>query len=385
MALRLLYLNSMLSGGGTDDRSVATAQGLMALGHKVWLAGPEGRDFSRIVSALGIPLVPLPLGLIKLPLIWKLAGLIKREKIQIIQADHGRDYWPVILAARLSHARPKVVLARHLAKSPSSWLSRHFLLSQCDALIAVSQFVAKVLREGDAEPCSENPERHYRPPLKGEHSKIRVIYGGFDVNKFVPKEADAQRKAWRLQPGHFAFGVVGAYHLPRGKGQPEFLRAAALIREKVPHARFLIIGKGDMQPLLATMLTDLRLSEVAQLTPYCYDMPSAMNALDCLILPQVGTEAFPGVLCEAFACGKPVIASALDGIPEAFAAGGYGQLVRPAAIEELAQAMSHWAQQPRLDLAARLQLHNRIARQFSLERAARDLSSLYESLIANQK
>jgi len=157
-----------------------------------------------------------------------------------------------------------------------------------------------------------------------------------------------------------------------------------LIREKVPKARFLIIGKGDMQPLLAKMISELGLGDVAQLTPYCYDMPTAMNALDCLVLPQVGTEAFPGVVCEAFACGKPVIASSLDGIPEAFAAGGYGQLVKPAAIEELAQAMSHWAQQPRADMAARMQLHEQIARQFSLDRAAGDLSALYESLLTKQ-
>ena len=37
-------------------------------------------------------------------------------------------------------------------------------------------------------------------------------------------------------------------------------------------------------------------------------MPAAMNALDCLVLPQAGTEAIPGVICEAHACGKPVMA-----------------------------------------------------------------------------
>jgi len=41
-----------------------------------------------------------------------------------------------------------VVLTRHMAKSPSTWFSRRFVLGQCDALIAVSDFVARVLREG---------------------------------------------------------------------------------------------------------------------------------------------------------------------------------------------------------------------------------------------
>ena len=55
-------------------------------------------------------------------------SLIRRERIQIVHGHHGRDLWPTVLAARLSGVRPKVVLTRHLAKSPSSWFSRRFLL-----------------------------------------------------------------------------------------------------------------------------------------------------------------------------------------------------------------------------------------------------------------
>ena len=95
--------------------------------------------------------------------------------------------------------RPKIVLSRHLAKSPGSWPSRQYLLGQCDALVAVSHFVAKVLREGDADPESDNPERHYRPPLLGDHSKIHVVYGGFDMDRFKPMEVSAQRAAWGLK------------------------------------------------------------------------------------------------------------------------------------------------------------------------------------------
>jgi glycosyltransferase involved in cell wall biosynthesis len=221
--------------------------------------------------------------------------------------------WPTILAARLSGRRPKIVLTRHLAKSPSSWFSRRFLLSQCDALIAVSQFVAKVLREGVYEPNSPTPERRSRPPLKGDHSKIQVIHGGIDTERFRPIAAAAQRTEWGLAPEHFAFATIGGYDLPRGKGQREFLLAAKSVCESIPRARFLIVGRGNMKQILEADIARLDLTGKAWLTPYCRDMPAAMNALDCLVHPQVGTEAFPGVVLEAFACGKPVIASALDG------------------------------------------------------------------------
>lgn len=376
----------MLKGGGTDDRSVRIAHALLKLGHQVWMAGPAGREFSAVANNLGLPFCPLPKGPLKLPLIWHTARLIRRQKIQILHARHGRDYWPAILAARLSGRRPKVVLSRHLAKSPGSWASRRFLLSQCDAMAAVSEFVAKVLREGDADPESDNAERHYRAPMLGDHSKIHVVYGGFDMDRFQPAESPAQRQAWGLQPEHYAFAVVGGYPLPRGKGQREFLQAAAQIRAQVPQARFLIIGRGSLKETLAADIARLGLQGAAWLTPYCQDMPAAMNAIDCMVLPQIGTEAIPGVVCEAHACGKPVIASDLDGIPEAFAPAGYGQLVKRGSVEALGAAMVEWARRPALPLARRWELHRKVAERFSLERAALELTRLYESLLgrANQ-
>jgi glycosyltransferase involved in cell wall biosynthesis len=381
-SLSVLHLNSMLTGGGTDDRSVRIAHALSKLGHQIWLAGPAGREFSKIAQQLGLSFYPLPSGPLKLPLIVATARFIRSQRTQIIHARHGRDYWPAILAARLSGTRPKIVLSRHLAKSPGSWASRRYLLGQCDALVAVSNFVAKVLREGDSDPESDNPERHYRGPILGDHSKIHVVYGGFDMDRFKPIEADVQRKAWGLEENQYAFGVVGGYALPRGKGQPEFLRAAAMIRERVPQARFLIIGRGNMKEMLKAQIEQMGLRGVASLTPYCDDMAAGMNALDSLVLPQVGTEAIPGVVCEAHACGKPVIASNLDGIPEAFSVAGYGQLVRRGSVEELADAMADWAQKPRLTMEERWKLHRLVAERFSLERGARELAELYAELTA---
>jgi glycosyltransferase involved in cell wall biosynthesis len=378
--LSVLHLNSMLTGGGTDDRSVRITHALSELGHQIWLAGPAGREFSMIAQRLEVSFHPLTVGPLKLPLILNTARFIRSKRVQIIHARHGRDYWPAILAARLSGIRPKIVLSRHLAKSPGSWPSRRFLLSQCDALVAVSHFVAKVLREGDSDPESDNPERHHRPPILGDHSKIHVVYGGFDMDRFKPAEAAEQRRAWGLGEEHYAFGVVGGYAFPRGKGQPEFLRAAALIHEQIPHARFLIVGRGNMKEMLEAQIEQSGLRGLAWLTHYCNDMAAGMNALDCLVLPQVGTEAIPGVICEAHACGKPVIASNLDGIPEAFSVAGYGQLVKRGSIQELAEAMAHWAQKPRLILDDRWKLHRLVAERFSLQRAAKDLAKLYEDL-----
>jgi glycosyltransferase involved in cell wall biosynthesis len=376
--MRILQLNSRLTGGGTDDQCVKLAAGLCSLGQSVCLAGPDGSEFSRVARDLRVPFHPTPPeGPLKLRFILSAANLIRRERIQLVHGHHGRDLWPTILAARLSGRRPKIVLTRHLAKSPSSWFSRWFLLGQCDALIAVSHFVAKVLREGVYEPNSPTPERRSRPPLKGDHSKIHVIYGGIDTERFRPIEAAAQRKDWGLAPEHFAFATIGGYDLPRGKGQREFLLAAARVCERIPKARFLIVGRGNMKQILEADIARLDLTGKAWLTPYCRDMPAAMNALDCLVHPQVGTEAFPGVVLEAFACGKPVIASALDGIPEAFAAGNYGWLVPPEDVDALATAMSEQVRQPPAAAPWPEELHRLVAKRFSFQTMAAGVARLY--------
>jgi len=272
------------------------------------------------------------------------------------------------------------VLTRHLAKSPASLASRRLLLGQCDAVIAVSEFVAKVLREGVYEPQSPEPERRTRPPLRGNHAKIHVIHGGIDTARFRPADAADRRRELGLQPGDYAFAVVGGYDLPRGKGQREFLTAAA--RLNIPQARFLIIGRGSMAELLQADLARLGLGGKAWLAGHAPDMPRVMNAIDCLVHPQIGTEALGLVVCEAHACGKPVIASALDGIPEAFAAGGYGRLVPPEDVEALAAAMAAQAREPRLSPAQAEELHCRVAQAFSLEQMGAKVLRLYLDLLA---
>lgn len=381
--LRILQLNSMLKGGGTDDQCVKLALGLRELEQNVWIAGPDGREYSKIARELGVPFhATPPEGPLKSRFILSVAKFIRRERMQIIHGHNGRDIWPTILAATLSGVRPKIILTRHMAKSPSSWFSRRFLLAQCDVLIAVSDFVAKVLRDGVREPDSPERERRERPPLYGDHSKIQVVHGGIDTTRFRPFEAQNQRSEWGVQPGDYVFAVAGGYSLPRGKGQREFLQAVTRIHAQIPHARFLIIGRGNMADILRGDIERLGLAGKAWLTPYGSDMPRVMNAVDCLVHPLVGTEAFGLVLLEAFACGRPVIASALDGIPEAFSVGAFGQLVKPDSVAELAAAMLQWARRPAPSAAERAALHAKVAENYSVPALGRRTLAVYRKLIA---
>ena len=368
----------MLSGGGTDDQCLKLSAGLRQLGCDVYVVGPAAAELSPKVWAQRLPLHVMRPG--KVSMVGTLSRFISRLRPDIVHVHHGRDYWPTVAACRLSGQPVKLVISRHLAKSPSSWLSRHFLLSQCANLIAVSEFVAHVLREGVDEPDSAVRERRSRPPIKGDHRRIRVIPCGIDTSRFRPFDATALRKSWGLEPEHWVFAVAGAYDFPVGKGQMEFLEAAALIHEQHPQFRFLVIGRGNMQQALQARIQSLGLTKKAWLTPYCQDMPAALNAIDCLVHPARGTEAFGLVLIEAFACGKPVIATRLDGIPEAFAFGNRGQLINRLTPEALAGAMSTVAAQGPLPLTESERAA--LVEKFSLETLARRHLELYRGIIA---
>jgi glycosyltransferase involved in cell wall biosynthesis len=380
-SLRILHLNSLLTGGGTDDQCVKLAGQLHRLGQHVFIAGPSGRRFAPVIAELGTPFFDTGPKANQLQFILRTAQFIRREKFQIVHGHHGRDLWPAVIAVRLAGTKPKLVLTRHMAKSPSSWASRHFLLGQCDAMIAVSEFTAKVLREGAYEPQSPEAERHVRPPLQGDHSKIQVIPGGIDTGKFRQMDAKEKRRELGLQPGDYAFAVVGGFDLPRGKGQREFLAAAARLHEKIPHARFLIIGRGSMDELLKSDIARLGLTGKAWLTGQISDMPQVMSAVDCLVHPQIGTEALGLVVCEAHACGKPVIASALDGIPEAFAAANYGKLVPEEDIAALADAMIRQSREPGLTPAQAAEMHRKVEQTFSLEMMGARVLRFYRDLL----
>ncbi|MBL9129183.1 MAG: glycosyltransferase family 4 protein [Verrucomicrobiales bacterium] len=374
-------MNSLLTGGGTDDQCLKLARGLADLGQEVWLAAPPDREMSGLARDLGLRLCPTPTdGFGKLGFIRASARACRAHGIQVVHGHHGRDIWPTILAARWSRIRPKVVLTRHMAKSPSSWASRRFLLGRCDLLIAVSEFVARVLREGVYEPDSPVEERRSRPPLRGDVSKIRVAQGGIDPKRFRPLPAGELRAAWGLKPTDVAFGVVGGYDRPRGKGQREFLEAAARIANQAPDARFLIVGRGNLESVLREDIERLGLTGRAWLTPYCRDMPAAMNALDCLVHPQVATDAFPTVILEAMACNRPVLATRCDGAPEQFVDGEHGVLVPMEDVGALAEAMGRLARDG--DLRGRLGARGRdhVLSRFTLDHLAQRVLAAYREI-----
>jgi glycosyltransferase involved in cell wall biosynthesis len=228
-------------------------------------------------------------------------------------------------------------------------------------------------------------ERHHRSPCVLSPKKIHVIHTGIDTNLFSPKGlsySSASRQRLNLHPNELVFGVVGGFDLPVGKGQRIFLKAAQIVMRQLPRARFLLAGSGTMDSILRDDIRHLGLEDRARLIGQQPDPVSLHHALDCLVHPQIATEAFPSVVLEAHACGRPVLASELDGIPEAWNLGALGQLVRAGDAGALAQAMIAHSENSPLTPEEQSAAHSRVASQASLPIQAQRMADLYRRLMA---
>jgi glycosyltransferase involved in cell wall biosynthesis len=372
-------VNSSLRGGGTDEQVLLLSAGLTALGHEVILAAPEGAPLLLRSGNLPMSLQPMPRA--KWSMVQSLIKTLREQRPHIIHAHHGRDYWPIILAAKASGVHPKIVITRHLAKSPASFASKYFLLSATDAVIAVSDFTAHVLSQGDDEPSSAEPERWSRPKLHGPSHKIHTILCGLNPEQFQPTLDLGLRRLWGFTSEHYLFAMIGSMDRPRGKGQLVFLEAAAQLLSVCPQARFLLVGRGTLEPEVRGFMRTAHLSDKVHLESQTTQVAAFLNGIDCLVHPAIGTEAYGLVVTEAMLCGRPVIASALDGIPEAFALGGYGQLVSPESIPQLVSAMESQLKAPKLTLTERLNLHLQVAAECHFWKMSEKTGQLYTDLL----
>jgi glycosyltransferase involved in cell wall biosynthesis len=367
--LRVVQVNSMFSGGGVDRQTLELSAGLRDAGVEVTLAIAGGSRWEPLARNLGVRVVSFPA---RSPLRSKMIAAVRRTIVEadaeVVHLHQGRDYWPGIIAARLAGRGTRVVITRHLMTRPRGFSRRSLL--QVARIIAVSRAVEGVLR---AE-------------LLGNPKHIFQAYCGIDAVQFPPVRspaAEACRLAQGWLPQHTVFGVVGMYPLPRGKGQLEFLEAASRIHRDNPDARFALIGQGTLRPQIEEAIGRLGLGALVQLIPFSDDIVPWMGALDILVHPAVGTDAFPLVVLEGMASGKPIIASAIDGIPEEFSDGIEGFLVPRADVGALSGAMGRLAQDPllrrQMGEAGRL----RVMTHFTRSHLARNTLAIYQSILGN--
>src|SRR5205823_9264493 len=122
------------------------------------------------------------------------------------------------------------------------------------------------------------------------------------------------------------------------KGHPTLLEAWPLVLQAVPDAYLLVVGEGAQRPALEEQARELRIAHRVVFTGRRDDVPAVTAALDVAVLPSY-REAQGLTVLEAMALRRPVVASAVGGIPEMIEDGLTGLLVPPRDPDALATAI----------------------------------------------
>ena len=166
-----------------------------------------------------------------------------------------------------------------------------------------------------------------------EFLRQRLIEGGVPPQRIIrlPYFIHADE----YQPAFQGEGVLYVGRLEVEKGAHLALEAA----RRLPDIPFQIAGSGRLEGVLRTRAADLNNARLlGQLD--AASVRQALRAARLVILPSTCHDVAPLVLLEAFASGKPVVASAVGGIPEIVREGETGRLAPPGDAEALAEAIA---------------------------------------------
>ncbi|MFN8082162.1 MAG: glycosyltransferase family 4 protein [Kineosporiaceae bacterium] len=161
-----------------------------------------------------------------------------------------------------------------------------------------------------------------------------VIPNGVEVAAFARAEPCAR---WQGSPSAPTFAFVGRLDEPR-KGLEVLLGAVPAVRQRHPAARFLVLGRGEAEPMLATLGEH---AAAVELLGALDDEAKArlLRSVTAYVAPHTGGESFGIVLVEAMSAGAPVVASDLGAFRRVLGEGRFGVLVPRGEPEALADAL----------------------------------------------
>jgi colanic acid/amylovoran biosynthesis glycosyltransferase len=167
----------------------------------------------------------------------------------------------------------------------------------------------------------------------------------------------------------------------REKAQETLLLAMESLVAKGRKVELVLVGDGETRPWLEAMIDRMGLADHVRMTGWLSgeNVRAEICAARALVVPSFA-ENLPVVIMEAMALGKPVIATAIAGIPELVVTGETGWIVPASSVELLAEAMESCLDSSTEALA---QLgrrgHERVRRDHSAFEEAGKLSRLFKS------
>jgi len=262
-----------------------------------------------------------------------------------LEAGHSRSTTPAALLrltrVMLAH-RPHVVMAHgfkagvlgrvaaRLARVPCAiiWkhnaghLGRHGVVDRLGEAL-LGRWTTRYFASNNAQLVYLIGYLHLEP------AKIRVVYTSVDLADYVPEAVREPGLAASLgiDSGDFVVAVLAV--LRREKGLETMVQAAKIVSERVPGARFLLIGDGPERHRLERLAVELGVVSAVRFLGNRSDVPALLELADVAALSSYTIENFPSAILEAMAASRPAVCTAVGGLPELIEDGATGYLVPP--------------------------------------------------------
>jgi glycosyltransferase involved in cell wall biosynthesis len=290
------------------------------------LAGLKADDSaSRALRAEGIPVKMFGRSAFDPRLILDIGHEIERTRARILHVHgYAASNFGRIAARR---AAIPLILHEHFADPkmpPYQKIPDLFLRDLIDNAIAVSRSTADFL---------------IRDRFVAE-DRVSVVFNGAPLDQFAPRSRDdgyAVRAELGLPMNAPVITTIG--RLNPQKGHATLIASAVWVLARVPDARFLIAGDGDLMPTLKALAEEKGVAESFVFAGHRTDIPEILAATDVLCISS-NYEGTPLVLFEAMAAGKAIVATAVDGCKEVIKDKQTGLLVPPGNPERLGEALA---------------------------------------------
>ena len=232
-----------------------------------------------------------------------------------------------------------------------------------DAVVTVSRAI------GDAADAIARPRR-----------PITVVPNGADAEVFMPRDAAEARKRLAVPDDGPVIAYVGKL-VPR-KGVDTLIEAMGILAARSAGApRLVMAGIGGLREPLEQLAAELGVADrIIWLGKVPHDEVGwVMSAGDVFVLPSL-SEGLPTVVCEAMACGLPVVATAVDGTPEIVDDPVTGLLVQPHDAGGLAAALARVLDDPDLARAMGAEALRRSEANYTWAANARRMEQVYAAV-----
>ncbi|MBI4535195.1 MAG: glycosyltransferase family 4 protein [Ignavibacteriae bacterium] len=318
------------SWGGLEIQTLEVTRQLRKRGHRVFLACCRGSRLAQEAIRLDISVLQLDVkGYFHPVIMVRLARFIVRHRIDIIHAQYSKDIATVVPASLISRRRLPILLSKRVGSYiKKKDLFHRFTYSHIDKVLAISDVIHRNVL--DTTPMT--PER------------VITLHDAINTDEFSPQQVNPQpvRNEFGYDDTMIVIGFVGRFS--PGKGHEEFLEAAASLRKKYRHVRFLVVGEASYgeqsyEQRIHSMARSLGVYDVVTFAGFRRDIPHIMASFDIFAFPS-HAESFGVALIEAMAMERAVVSTDCDGVLDIVVNGHTGLYVRPRKSDELAAALA---------------------------------------------